>query len=80
MAPAFPDSIAIAVVAWAVAGIVFFAGRWVRWEIPRRAADVAFYCALAIFTVTFAVLGVLRHEALNSHSYDMAIYDQVVWN
>ncbi|MDP2659170.1 MAG: DUF2079 domain-containing protein, partial [Dehalococcoidia bacterium] len=80
MAPVFSDFVFITLAAWAVAGAVFFAGRWVRWVIPRRAADIAFYCALAIFTVTFAGLGVLRHEALNSHSYDMAIYDQVVWN
>ncbi|MDP2727869.1 MAG: DUF2079 domain-containing protein, partial [Dehalococcoidia bacterium] len=22
----------------------------------------------------------LRHQALNSHAYDLGIYDQVVWN
>jgi len=80
VAPAFSDFVVITLAAWAVAGVVFLAGRWIRWQIPGRVADIAFYCALAIYTATFAILGVLRHEALNSHSYDMAIYDQVVWN
>ena len=47
---------------------------------PRRSAAIGAYGALALFTITFTTLGILRHEALNSHSYDLAIYDQVIWN
>lgn len=80
MSPAHSDFLLITIAAWGAGVIVLLLTRWVRWETPRRAADAVFYSLLTAFAVTFATLGVLRHEALNSHSYDLAVYDQVVWN
>ncbi|HLB13104.1 MAG TPA: DUF2079 domain-containing protein [Dehalococcoidia bacterium] len=80
MAPVFLEFALITLAAWSAAAAVFVVGRRLAWRFPRRAADLSFYGALAIFAATFAVLGILRHQALNSHSYDLAIYDQVVWN
>lgn len=78
--PIFYDFAFITLAAWLVGAGVWFFGRRFSWRLPPRAVDAAFYGALALFVATFAVLAVLRHQALNSHTYDLGIYDQVVWN
>ncbi|MCS7002126.1 MAG: DUF2079 domain-containing protein, partial [Dehalococcoidia bacterium] len=32
------------------------------------------------YTTVFGALSILRHEALNSNAYDLAIFDQAIWN
>jgi len=80
LAPIFYEFAIITLASWLVGAGVWATARRLTWRIPSRAADLSFYGALAVFVMAFAVLAVLRHQALNSHSYDLAIYDQVVWN
>lgn len=45
-----------------------------------RAGDYVFFTLATAYTVVFSTLSVLRHLSFNTDGYDMAIFDQAVWN
>jgi uncharacterized membrane protein len=51
---------------------------------PRRCRDawpqVIAWGLVLLYIVTFTWLAILRHASFNSTSFDLGIYDQVVWN
>lgn len=79
--PPFYEFAIITLLGWVAGTVVWvLAQRCWRWNLSPRLANGILYGAVAVFAITFSVLGILRHEALNSHSYDMGVYNQLVWN
>jgi uncharacterized membrane protein len=55
---------------------------WSRlwYEPSRRVADYAFYVLAIAYVVVFSTLSILQHLSFANLGYDLAIFDQVVWN
>ncbi len=49
-------------------------------QITRRASITAMFVAWALGAAAFAALAISKHLALNSHAFDLAVFDQVLWN
>jgi uncharacterized membrane protein len=49
-------------------------------RLSSRTADYLFYAAAFAYVFTFSALSALRHLSFKTDGYDMAIFDQAVWN
>jgi uncharacterized membrane protein len=48
-------------------------------SLPSRATQVVYFC-IAIYIVAFGVFTIGRYDRYNATAYDLAFYDQVLWN